>query len=66
MDIQVGRAVAGLKVKCVMSVSRLMFSDNVLALTQTLTAMGIHPLLCRGLFGTSAWRAGWRKASTPT
>lgn len=50
MDVQVGRAVAGLKVKCVMSVSRLMFSDNVLALTQILTRMGLSPEIVQGAF----------------
>lgn len=58
MDIQVGRAVAGLKVKCVMSVSRLMFSDNVLALTQTLTSMGIHPVIVQGAFWNQCMEGG--------
>jgi len=58
MDVQVGRAVAGLKVKCVMSVSRLMFSDNVLALTQTLTAMGIHPSIVQGAFWHQCMEGG--------
>ena len=58
MDVQVGQAVAGLKVKCVMSVSRLMFSDNVLALTQTLTAMRIHPTIVQGAFWDQCMESG--------
>lgn len=58
MDVQVGRAVADLRVKCVMSVSRLMFSDNVLALTQTLTLMGIHPTIVQGAFWDQCLEGG--------
>lgn len=58
MDIQIGRAVAGLKIKCVMSVSRLMFSDNVLALTQTLTRMGIHATIVQGAFWDQCLEGG--------
>ena len=51
MDIQIGNAVAGLNVKCVMSVSRLMFSDNVIALTQTLEKLGIkHTEIVQGAY----------------
>lgn len=58
MDVQVGRAVADLRVKCVMSVSRLMFSDNVLALTQTLTLLGVHPTIVQGAFWDQCMEGG--------
>lgn len=58
MDVQIGRAIADLRVRCVMSVSRLMFSDNVLALTQTLTAMKVHPTITQGAFWDQCLEGG--------